>query len=470
MKRALPLFCLTAAAFAAAPLMAQDTAALKCSAGQDRVWLYDSLATLDVQAKLKCGDSVQILGREKAFVKVRTHDGAEGYVPDTSLPKPSANEVAQKAPEQMSLADQARAARAARANRAVAASSASASVAAQDSEPKAVAIVPKVEKRPEPRPEPQPSGSLQPAAASADHDNIASRTVVAVETSKKAPEPVHVTQPAASTPTHSSLATQPASANPAKEKASAGKSKAAQPQAPPAPPAPKPSHTTVTNTSSASNVTPAPSPKSRNSGAHSGPVGAGTSAPHAVAVSSNLNAEPPRTVAAVAKPSQDDDPDSEDYPERRIEDESANPACTAFFSVYGLTPNQYKWLASDRGKKYPSVCPAPSLNMVDYVLILTHDVPFYNSTMPTAVHTDHNGFSDFTPLSMVDSSLLSASDLEKSKHEYVWVFKTKRGAFDPARFSPRRKPQFTKLESNSHASDRTVEDAFRFIVEGGMAR
>jgi hypothetical protein len=71
---------------------------------------------------------------------------------------------------------------------------------------------------------------------------------------------------------------------------------------------------------------------------------------------------------------------------------------------------------------------------------------------------------------MVDTSLLSASDLEKSKHEYVWVFKTKRGAFDPARFSPRRKPQFTKLESTSHASDRTVEDAFRFIVEGGRAQ
>ena len=87
--------------------------------------------------------------------------------------------------------------------------------------------------------------------------------------------------------------------------------------------------------------------------------------------------------------------------------------------------------------------------------------------MPSSVHTDANGFSDFTPMSMADSSLQSAADLEKSKHEYVWVFKTKRGAFDPSKFSPRRKPQFTKLESNNHAGDRTVEDAFRFMVEGG---
>jgi len=43
---------------------------------------------------------------------------------------------------------------------------------------------------------------------------------------------------------------------------------------------------------------------------------------------------------------------------------------------------------------------------------------------------------------------------------------TTRGAFDPAKFSSRRHPLFTKGESNfvgSRAADRTVEDALAFI-------
>jgi Bacterial SH3 domain len=467
MKRTLRLLCLLAAICTARPATAQESGILRCAAGQERVWLYDSLASLGIEAKLKCGDPVQILGRDKGFVKVRVQDGTEGYVPEASLPKPvSANETAAKAPEQMTIAEQARAARAARAGRNAAAAG------AESAESKTVAAVPV---RPQPvaaparlAPEPQPAGSLQPAVASTDSASANSRTVIAVSGSPKPPDAnPGVSQPAAPAPT--------ASHSTGKEKPAPGHSKVLQPKTQPQPqpqPPAKPAHVAPpSNTSSASNVTPvpSPSPKSKASSSHSGPAGAGTSAPHAVAVASNFNAEPPRTVAAVAKPS-DDDPDSEEYPERRIEDESANPSCSLFFSAYGLTPQQYKWLASDRGKKYPSVCPAPSPTMVDYVVILTHDVPFYNSTMPAAVHTDKNGFSDFTPMSMVDTSLLSKSDLDRSKHEYVWVFKTKRGAFDPSKFSPRRRPQFTKLESSSHAGDRTVEDAFRFISEGTPAQ
>jgi hypothetical protein len=160
------------------------------------------------------------------------------------------------------------------------------------------------------------------------------------------------------------------------------------------------------------------------------------------------------------------EPESEDYPERLIEDESANPSCQTYFSAYGLSPMQYKWIVENRRKKYPGICPASTPGKVDFVVILTHDVAFYNSTMPNPVHVDRNGFSDWNPMTRADDTVVSASELDKSKHEYVWVFQMKRGAFEPEKFSSRRRPQFTKAESNglsSHAAPRTVDDAFQFM-------
>jgi len=165
------------------------------------------------------------------------------------------------------------------------------------------------------------------------------------------------------------------------------------------------------------------------------------------------------------------DPDSEDedVPAPPSEEEKMQAACTTYFSAYGLTPNQYKWLATNR-KKYPTVCPAPLPKMVDYVIIFTHDVDFYNYTMPESVHKEAGGFLDWNPMTMVDTAFVKRSDADKNRHEYVWVFHTKRGAFDPAKFSTKRRPLFEKTESNTigyHASDRTVEEAIRFIQEHG---
>jgi len=150
-----------------------------------------------------------------------------------------------------------------------------------------------------------------------------------------------------------------------------------------------------------------------------------------------------------------------------------NAACTHFFSAYGLSPNQYKWLAQNRKKAFPTVCPAPTPSMVDFVVIFTHDVDFYNVTMPNPVHVDHNGFSDWTPVSTVDNSLMTQSEADSSHHEYVWVFHTNRGAFDPAKFSSRRKPLFSKGETNllgSRGGYRTVMDALTFIETAPTAR
>jgi hypothetical protein len=166
--------------------------------------------------------------------------------------------------------------------------------------------------------------------------------------------------------------------------------------------------------------------------------------------------------------------ESEDFPDSQPESESADPACQIFFSAYGLTPEQFKWVAQNRKKKFSNVCPAPDTSRVDFVIIFTHDVDFYGNTLPGPVHTDRNGFSDFSPMTMLDTTVTPLSEAEKARREYVYVFKMRRGAFDPARFSPRRRYQFTKAESNSltssRASSRTVEDAFHFMEEQGTTR
>lgn len=450
----------------AMPAMAGEGAALKCTGSQDRVWLYDSLVSFEVQAKLKCGDTVEILAREKGFVKVRTQSGAEGYVPDVALPKPVTEDARQeKQVAELSLADQARLARAARTSStsAVASSShaapAPAPVAATSANDRAAESKIAVAQE-------RPAETLQPVPVSSTSSNSAAVTAITVETSVTPSNTPVASQPPAVAATHAAAgsADLPASKTSSQksDKAAAGKAKAAQP-APikPVRPAPAP----PSSTSSASNVAPAtPSNGQRATIVASNPVSTGPRTVTAVETNSTtLRSEPVATTRTVAATTE---PESEDYPERLIEDESANPSCQTYFSAYGLSPMQYKWIVENRRKKYPGICPASVPGKVDFVVILTHDVAFYNSTMPNPVHVDRNGFSDWNPMTRADDTVVSASELDKSKHEYVWVFQMKRGAFDPEKFSPRRRPQFTKVESNglsSHAAPRTVDDAFQFM-------
>jgi hypothetical protein len=179
----------------------------------------------------------------------------------------------------------------------------------------------------------------------------------------------------------------------------------------------------------------------------------------------NIQPQPAREVASVHTVAATE---SDEYPDYQPENASADPACQLFFSAYGISPAQAKWIAQNRKKQFSSICPAPDVSRVDFVVIFTHDVDFFGSTLPTPVHTDHNGFSDFSPMTMIDTALVPMSEADKSHREYVWVFKMQRGNFDPAKFSPRRRPQFTKTES--HAPTRTVEEAFRFIQSGGTSQ
>jgi hypothetical protein len=283
--------------------------------------------------------------------------------------------------------------------------------------------------------------SSTPAAPNASSPSAPASTSVAATSSTALAVAVSSNSP-------SSTAKNVSSATPA-AKASASKSaSAAQPAGPartaapaPAPVSPKPAPATTVSTSSAE-TTAVLAPSRETPALH--------------------------TVKATTVP------ESEDYPDFEPVSESADPACQLYFSAYGLSPAQFRWFSQNRKKKFPAICPAPDVSRVDFVLIFTHDVDIYSTTMPSPVHTDHNGFSDFSPMNMVDTAVMSGSSADKAHHDYVWVFSMKRGAFDPSRFSPRRRPQFTKSESNSLAghggSLKTVDDAFHFMEEQGPSR
>src|SRR5246127_65956 len=86
MTNRLGVLFLLAGAAAASPVFAGDSATMKCNATQDRIWVYDSLNSFDVSAKLKCGETVEITSRVKGYVKIRAANGTEGYVQDSTFP------------------------------------------------------------------------------------------------------------------------------------------------------------------------------------------------------------------------------------------------------------------------------------------------------------------------------------------------------------------------------------------------
>ncbi|MGA7916076.1 MAG: hypothetical protein WCA00_12630, partial [Candidatus Acidiferrales bacterium] len=234
--------------------------------------------------------------------------------------------------------------------------------------------------------------------------------------------------------------------------------------APPAPPAnnPAPLATTPVSSDAASQASPM---VARNAEATENPAIAENSA-----TLEPVSSPTDQPAVVRAKPPVNPDGDDDTAVQQLAEDTSN---CAHYFSAYGLSPNQYKWLALNRRKAFPSVCPAPTPAMVDFVVIFTHDVAFYNVTMPDAVHVEQNGFSDWTPLSTVDTALMTPSEADKSHHEYVWVFHTTRGAFDPSKFSSHRRPLYSKSETNtlgSRGGFRTVMDALTFIEQNATNR
>jgi hypothetical protein len=470
------------------PAKAGGNTNVKCAPNEDRVWVYESLDDFNVAAKLKCGDPVQIVGRVKGYVKIETANGTDGYVLDSALPKSALPPEPEEKPNTVEAASLAFAAR-----RAAKSSASSASPAPSTSSASAVASSAPVAVASKPVPAAQPA--IAPAQPQPE---------VAMAASASAPPASSSSQPAHTPPVALAVTTAPA---PAASSAPVTNTASTQPTpSQPAPAAPK----AVAKYSNPQPVSPSRPKKTKS--APLAPADASISAPPpTVAAVATSTPPPPAPVSMAPKPAAQPAPsaasrvevdassadtetsaslqpvstpsahavtpavkppvnpdDEEDASVKPLDDDTAG--CTHYFSAYGLSPNQYKWIAQNRHKAFPSVCPAPTPSMVDFVVIFTHDVAFYNVTMPNAIHVEKNGFSDWTPLTTVDTALMNASDANKSHHEYVWVFHTNRGAFDPAKFSSRRRPLYSKSETNtlgSRGGFRTVMDALTFIESNG---
>jgi len=427
---------LLAGLWLASPVFASDLAYVKCAVNQDRVWVYESLSSFDVEARLKCGEPVEILHRVKGYVKIRTESGVEGYVPDSVFPDlPALPDDADK-PAAASVAQRSVAAVAAK----------PVPIATATAKPAAVAVAP-----------------APPAA-------VAPQTVAISITPVAAPQP-------AVAPVVTAPAPRPSPVKTPKSVKSTTRASA-------------PGHATVQTTASAvathtkvaptvaKKVTPAPSTSSLAFDSapaarivHSAPAArAAALAPAKASVESvSARKDSAAVMSASAQPAATVE-ESEDYPDTQVQNESADPACRVYFAAYGLSPSQYKWMAESRRKEFSGICPAPDLAHVDYVVLFTHDSDSYTYAMPQPVHTDHNGFSDFSPLTTVDTALVKASDVEKARYEFVWVFRITRGAFDPAKFSPRRRPQFTTYVKGSRAPSRAAQDAFNFVETQDVSR
>lgn len=406
---------------------------VKCALNEDRVWVYESVVDFNLAAKLKCGEPVEIIGRIKGYVKIQTQAGVEGYVADTAFPKSALPPEPAEKPNDVESASVA----------ALAHHSAAPGASVLKSAPATTTAAPTIAKS-----NSAPAGSSLPATASIVTPSASATTAAAkpqppIVTPEVKPQPV-ITTSTPAVPSEVAATTAPA---PQREPVEITLSTV--PAAGPAIPAPAPASSPVVSVP----ATPAASSQPEPEPAVAYAANASNVAPdvHAIAVT--------HPSAAASNP--DDDEDSMTKPSV-----DATAGCTHFFSAYGLSPNQYKWIAQNRKKAFPSVCPAPTPSMVDFVVIFTHDVAFYNVTMPTAVHVDSNGFSDWTPMSTVDTALMTQSEANSSHHEYVWVFHTNRGAFDPSKFSARRRPLFSKGETNvlgSHGGYKTVMDALTYI-------
>jgi len=64
---------------------AQNTGRIECARNDGYVYLYSSLATLDVRATLPCGAIVQITTRYDIYFGVRTAKGDVGFVPQANV-------------------------------------------------------------------------------------------------------------------------------------------------------------------------------------------------------------------------------------------------------------------------------------------------------------------------------------------------------------------------------------------------
>jgi hypothetical protein len=71
------MFCLSFPSLGSA----QNTGRIECPRNDGYVYLYSSMATLEVRATLQCGATVQITGRYDEYLGIRNAKGEAGFVP-----------------------------------------------------------------------------------------------------------------------------------------------------------------------------------------------------------------------------------------------------------------------------------------------------------------------------------------------------------------------------------------------------
>ena len=448
------------------PALAAETTPVKCGVNEDRVWVYDSLTSFDVGLKLKCGEPVEIIGREKGYVKIRTSSGKEGYVPEKALPKaPEAEANSQNSADAQASTQAGPQSLAAAAHARTAAVSTSAAPKPVEHASITVEQVKSTPASPVPASgqlsNDSPNSAAPPTGSPAEtNGSTAAASANSQEQAKPQSLPARSQpKPAIYSPAHSTTKSSDSAHSDAKTaSATQGKTKPASSNTATASTKATAVKAGSNKTVSASNVSvAAPTPTSAD--------------PNKIELASNLPGSPPVSTGTVRPAASPRDPDEDEEPVMKTLEN--REACKTYFSAYGLSPNQYKWMTRNRSKSFPGICPAPAPEMVDFIVIFTHDADFYNGTMPTPIHTDKNGFSDFTPLTTVDTTVVSPSDADKNRREYVWVFHSKRGTFDPSKFSPKRRPLFSTTESNklgTAAGSRSAEDALRFIEQHGVDR
>ncbi|MGC2704485.1 MAG: hypothetical protein WA361_08230 [Candidatus Acidiferrales bacterium] len=359
-----------------------NTATLKCNSYHDQIWVYESLRSFDVAARLKCGEDVEIIARVEGYVKIRAQDNLEGYVPEAAVADLPPLKIYQDPSQDVGLV-------------------------AKQAQAKEIA---KAAAR-EPFPAPADSTPTKTAPVSASASAVPAQTTGREKASKNSVAPFA-----------EYAEINPAPVSPRAREASSGG---------------------PTVTAAAESTVAAPT----------------SSASVAVVEADNTTIiRPANSVAAASNSSRSFD--------ALAESEQADAGCQKYFSAYGLTPRQEQWIVQNRKRLFSDVCPAPDPSKVDFVIIFTHDVDFFSTTMPEPVHKS-NGFSDFTPITPIDTALVPESEADKAHREYVWIFQFPKGTFDPASFSPHRQYQFSKMETSSLGSKgslKTIEDAFRFVA------
>ena len=357
-------------------------ATLKCNSSHDQVWVYDSLNSFNVDAKLKCGQGVEIIERLPNYVKIRAQNGVEGYVPDA-----------------------------------------------------AVAGLP----------------AFQPYRDSAHDVGLAAKQVQAVEVAKAA---AHAASLAPADVNYSKVSPASASGSSNSVTAAGGQKTIASVSMAPAPAlGALKSVSTTSAAKPAASSAPTAAPATAISPAISAPPAKPAAESSAIAAAQPVKTRSPSEISDLASDS-------------ATPVEQSNTSCHTYFSAYGLTPNQTKWIAKNREKALSQICPAPDPSKVDFVMIFTHDVDFFSGTMPDPIHKS-GGFSDFTPMTSMDTALIPQSQADNARREYVWIFQFEKGTFDPASFSPKRRYQYSKMETGSLGSKagvKTIEDAFRFVA------